>query len=326
VKTEAVHDQHEPDHQQEAEAQDDERRARGDEGSQRLACDEHRQDCDHDSGNHHVQLVHHSDRRDDRIDRKHRIDDHDLRHDRPEAGVPCHRLVVRVRLDALVDLGGCLDEEEKSAADEDQIAPGELESPHAEQRLLERDHPADARQECQAHHQGEGQAEDAGTVALPRRQPVGEDGDEDQVVDAKNELERDQREETDPDGRVRNPFHRLLRQVQTATQGSYRTALNASSDHLWKECKHRKVRARWRKLAYSNLERHAARKTQTRSAAHPAQNLGGVPDRGHRELPGSPVSFPGCGRAGHRSLYRVQGAGGEGQRQVDLQPRHEHRG
>jgi hypothetical protein len=51
------------------------------------------------------------------------------------------------------------------------------------------------------------QADQACAVALVRRQFVGQDGDENQVVDAEHDFEHDECEQSRPDGGVEQPFH-----------------------------------------------------------------------------------------------------------------------
>ncbi len=113
----------------------------------------------------------------------------------------------RLRFEAIVDLHRRLHQQEKPAGDENEVAPGHAVAPHGEHRLRERHDPADAREQRQAHDQGEHQTDPPGALALARWQPAGENRDEDQVVDAEHDLERNERRETDPDRRIRHPFH-----------------------------------------------------------------------------------------------------------------------
>ena len=85
--------------------------------------------------------------------------------------------------------------------------PGELVLEEREQRLGQGHHPADAQQQQDAHAHGREDAHAAGAVALILGQLVGEDGDEDDVVDAEHDLERGQRQQRDPDLGVRQQFH-----------------------------------------------------------------------------------------------------------------------
>ena len=63
---------------------------------------------------------------------------------------------------------------------------------------------------AQAHQQRQAEADQARAVALMRRQLVGQDGNEDQVVDTQHDLEDDQGQQTEPDGGVEEQFHQGL--------------------------------------------------------------------------------------------------------------------
>jgi hypothetical protein len=128
VGAEAVGNQHEPDHQQESQAQDHQRRVCAHEAGERSARREHRDHRDAHRGHHHVELVHHADRGDDRIEREHRVEHDNLRHDRPEGGMAAAAGVFlrRFGLEPLVDLDRRLDQQERAARDQDEIAPRQL--------------------------------------------------------------------------------------------------------------------------------------------------------------------------------------------------------
>ncbi len=114
---------------------------------------------------------------------------------------------VVVALHAAVDLPGGLGDEEEAAHDEDDVAAAELEAGDLEERLREADDPVDAQQQQDAHaHRGQ-DADAPGPVALVVRQLVGQDGDEDDVVDAEDDLERRQRQQRDPDLGVQQQVH-----------------------------------------------------------------------------------------------------------------------
>jgi len=86
--------------------------------------------------------------------------------------------------------------------------PEKLFSEDLEQRFGECDQPGDARQQAQAHHQRQAQADDARAVALLRRQFVRQDRDEYQVVDAQDDFQDDEREQAQPGRGISEPFHR----------------------------------------------------------------------------------------------------------------------
>ncbi|MDR6232680.1 hypothetical protein QE440_000421 [Pseudomonas psychrotolerans] len=68
--------------------------------------------------------------------------------------------------------------------------------------LGELDDPGHGAEQAQAHDQRQADAEAAGLLLLVGGQLVGEDGDEDQVVDAEHHFHDDQGGQGDPDGGV----------------------------------------------------------------------------------------------------------------------------
>ena len=87
----------------------------------------------------------------------------------------------------------------------------DLQTRDAEQRRGERRDPGDAGEQPETHEQGEREAHEAGPVAPLRGQLVGEDRDEDQVVDAEHDLQHDEGAEPEPGGRVADPAEQVHR-------------------------------------------------------------------------------------------------------------------
>ena len=106
----------------------------------------------------------------------------------------CLALAVLVAaLERLVDLGGRLDEEEHAADDQDHVAP-EISKRQKFRMGVVRDITRDARKQPETHDEREREADHPGAVALLRRQLVGQDCYEDQVVNAEDDLQNDERE------------------------------------------------------------------------------------------------------------------------------------
>ncbi len=103
-----------------------------------------------------------------------------------------------VAFQAFVQFHGGLEQQEHATEQHDQVAAREALVEHLEQRRGQGDHPRDAGQQAQTHDQGQAQANDPRAVALMRRQLVGEDGDEHQVVDTQHQLEDDKRQQAQP--------------------------------------------------------------------------------------------------------------------------------
>ena len=75
---EAVGDKHDADHEEKCQSQHLDRRMVGNEAAYRAGERHHEQYRAHDGGDHYFEPVDHPDRRDDRIEREHEIDDRDL--------------------------------------------------------------------------------------------------------------------------------------------------------------------------------------------------------------------------------------------------------
>ncbi len=124
-------------------------------------------------------------------------------------------------LEPLVDLGGRLDQQEHAADDQDQVAPRELEAARSRTAVAV----SDITQVMLASSPRRISSASERPMIRARsrcvgRQLVREDGDEDQVVDAQHDLEHDEREQADPDGRISDPFHVLPPRIQSAMSGS----------------------------------------------------------------------------------------------------------
>ena len=222
MEAQALGGEAEADHHQEAQAQHDHCRVGVDEGGQRLAGDDHQADGDDHGDHHHFQMLDHAYRGDYRVQREHRIEHDDLRHHRPEqrVGATAATRLVGTPLEALVQLHGGLEQQEHAAEQHDQVTAGEALAEHLDQRLGQGHQPGDAGQQAQAHQQGQAQADQPRAVAQVRRQLVGEDRDEHQVVDAQDDFQDDQRQQAEPRGGVGHPFedHAFLQAAEYSAQ------------------------------------------------------------------------------------------------------------
>ncbi len=94
-----------------------------------------------------------------------------------------------------MDLERGLSDQEQPAADQDQVAPGHAAAKYGEQRRGEPDDPGD-RQEKENPHEHRGQqARATRPCLLVAREFPRQDGDENHVVDAEDDLEERQRDE-----------------------------------------------------------------------------------------------------------------------------------
>src|SRR6185503_7157465 len=124
----------------------------------------------------------------------------DLKDDRDEASSPAAagRGHLFTGLDLVVDLPRRLGDQEQSAEQEDQVAAGDLTAERAaKERAREPHHPRDREQQEQARDEGQPQAHLARQRLLGGGQPAADDRDEDEVVDAQDDLERGQGQQRD---------------------------------------------------------------------------------------------------------------------------------
>src|SRR5262249_44199122 len=129
---------------------------RRDEGTDRVGRRIHDDHGDNYGGNHHLKVLGHADRRQDRIERKHQIDDDKLEHD-PDEGLGRRGSHVDgsfARFHFVMDLVRRLGDEEHAATDQDDVTPGYSHSKDAEEWRREshepgepyqHDHPEDER-------------------------------------------------------------------------------------------------------------------------------------------------------------------------------------
>ena len=165
----------------------------------RAGEEQHDADRQHHGRDHDRQVLGHADRGDDRVEREDHVEDGDLRDDHPEGAGAAGALLVRVgHLELLVDLRGGLGHQEEAAAHEHQVAAGDVAPEDREERRGEPHDPADGEEERQPRAEREEEAELARLVLLRGRQPAGEDGQEDDVVDAEDDLEGRQGGQRDP--------------------------------------------------------------------------------------------------------------------------------
>ncbi len=107
--------------------------------------------------------------------------------------------------DVLMDLARALHQQEQTAGDEDEVAPGEVVAGDTEDRPRQVNDPGDAAKHDDAEDQRERQADAPRHQPLLGRQPRYQQGDEHHVVDAEHDLHRTQGDEACPDMRVGQP-------------------------------------------------------------------------------------------------------------------------
>ena len=141
------------------------------------------------------------------FEREHQVDDDDL-DDHPEERADMRALLlVRLsRLDFAVDFVGGLADQEQSAADQNDVAPGEFQVFHRQHRLRQPDQPDQEAKQKDAEHQGQQQPDLPRAFCLRLRNPRHDDRQEDDVVDAEHDLQRRQCQQRRPSFRTGEEF------------------------------------------------------------------------------------------------------------------------
>src|SRR5262245_15647499 len=172
--------------------------------------DDHRRD-------HDLDLLGHADGGKDRIQGKDDIQQHNLHDDTEKRAADASRCLSFAAFELLVDLMRALGNEKQATAEEDQIAPGQLIAKNHQERRREADDPRQREQQSNTHQHGQAQPDKTGFLGLIPWQLSGQDRDKNDVIDAKDEFERHQGDERDPDLRVCEPFHWLRLLTGTAS-------------------------------------------------------------------------------------------------------------
>ena len=202
-----VHEQAQADHHQKAQTQDDDRGVTLHKTCQRRGGHDHDQHGHDDGQHHHRDMVHHAHRGDDGIQGEHGIQHQDLDDDLPEARARGRRGVFgHAAFQALVQLHGPLEQQKDAAAHEDEISPREGFAEDRDQGLGQTDDPGDGGNQHQARDERQTKTGEEGPAALfLRMQARGEDGDENEVVDAQHDLEHDQGAQPGPGRGIGDP-------------------------------------------------------------------------------------------------------------------------
>src|SRR5690606_31947693 len=191
--------QREADHEQEAQTQDHDGGVGVHEARERLGGEQHHPDGDDHGGHHHFEVVDHAHRGNHRIEREHGVEHHDLGDDDAKTGVGGRlQRSVTLSFNAFVHFHGALEDQEKSAEYQDEVAPREPTASDMEERRGQVEHPCYGREQRQAHDQRQREPHDARPVALLGGQLVCQNGNEDQIVDPENDLEDHQSQQADP--------------------------------------------------------------------------------------------------------------------------------
>lgn len=182
---------------------------------------EHHDDgADEDGDDHDGDLFDHADGCDDGVEAEDHVHEHDLDHDLSHgsgSGGGAALLGAVRAFELVVDFADGLDDEEEASDEEDEVLAGEgeftgmvvvravrggfalTERPwDGEERFLHAEDEAEQEEEDDSWDDGEDEALAAGFFTLGGGEFAGEDGDEDDVVDAEDDFEDDEGEQADP--------------------------------------------------------------------------------------------------------------------------------
>src|SRR5687767_2948978 len=130
----------------------------------------------------------------------------------------------------VVDLVRALSEEEQTTEDQDQVAAGDLLAEDGKPRLCQADDPRERKEQQDAGDHGAEEPQAPRAWLLFLRQFPRENRDEDDVVDAKDDLEERQRQERNPDLRISQPVHNVC--VLRVGQTPYNSASQVNPSSL----------------------------------------------------------------------------------------------
>src|SRR5262249_19841918 len=128
---------------------------------------------------------------------EHDVEQDDLHDGGDKDAAASQRLRYVDHLQLVVDLPRGLEDEEETAREQDEVASGHAAPQDLEEGTGEAHDPRDREQQADAHADGEDEAEPAREALLPGGEAADQDGDEDDVVDAEDDLHRRERDQGD---------------------------------------------------------------------------------------------------------------------------------
>ena len=135
METKSFGDQAKTNHQQEAQAQNNDSWMTVDKARQRLARQHHQADGNNHRSHHHGQVIDHPNSGNDGIEREYGVQHHDLRDHTPElSAFTLGGIVAVFSFQPFVELHSGFKQQEETAEQHDQIAGAEAEIANAEQR------------------------------------------------------------------------------------------------------------------------------------------------------------------------------------------------
>ena len=208
VLTHPVGHQHHSDQQEEAERQHLHARVPVDECRDASRERQHDPDRDNHRDHHHGNVLRHPDRRNHGVEREHDIEGENLDEDDSERSTAGRSFSLLVHdLEILVNLACRFRDEKETATQQDEIASGESLAEDREQGIGEAHDPGDREQQSKPENERQRKPESSRRRLPAGRQLVGQDRNEDHVVDAEYDLHRGQRYQAEPGRGLGKQFH-----------------------------------------------------------------------------------------------------------------------
>src|SRR4026208_451747 len=171
---------------------------------------QHNNDGNDHRDHHHRDVLRHPHCRDYRVEREHDVQEQNLYEHDSECCSTRRRLVPLVDdLEVLVDLACRLHEQEQTSNQQNEISTGESLAENRKELGREAHHPGDCEQQPQTEQEGQREAKLSRRLLPAGGKLVDQNRNEDQVVDAEDDLHRRQRDQTEPGGWLGEKFHRL---------------------------------------------------------------------------------------------------------------------
>ncbi len=157
-------------------------------------------------------MLSHTDRGDDRIDGKNQVNQGNLENKAPKAPrYVREHLWILIVLESVVDFTGCLEDQEQTTGNEDDVTPGEGLVKDLKDRLSQTDQPGDRKQHQDAKDQSKQQSNTTNSLTVRSGQARYDHGNEDDIVDAEHNFHRSKCDEACPDRRIEEPVKHDVR-------------------------------------------------------------------------------------------------------------------
>lgn len=230
VDVEAFHHKHEANHDKEGKRQHLDGRMAFDEARNRLGTHLHHDHRNNNGDHHDEKVLRQANGRDHRVDAEDKVEDDNLRyHDGKGASRLAALLLIFFSFEFAVQFRGGLCDQEESAAEHDNVATGDAMREQDQEWFCKRCHVHSTEEKDDAKDHCERQSNRSCALRLLRRKFPYKDRNEDDVVDAKDDLEDGKRQQGNNAFGGEDVRHAVVVVVETETQ------VTEPSDHNGKK-------------------------------------------------------------------------------------------